>query len=61
MMENVLVKLNPGLLWKKLHLTRRGLFFTSKMYLELRKKLTKFYIGSIAVYGTETWTLRAVD
>jgi hypothetical protein len=27
----------------------------------LRKKLVKFYIWSIALYGAETWTLRAVD
>jgi len=26
MMEDVLVKLNRGLLWQKLHITRRGLF-----------------------------------
>jgi hypothetical protein len=26
-MEDVLVKLNPGLLWQKLHLTRRGVFY----------------------------------
>jgi hypothetical protein len=51
---DVLVKLNPGLLWLKLHLTRRGLFFTSKMDLELRKKLVKCYIWSIALYGAET-------
>jgi hypothetical protein len=35
--------------------------FTSKMNLELRKKLVKYYIWSIALYGVETWTLRAVD
>jgi len=29
--------------------------------LELRKKLVKCYICSIALYGAETWTLRAVD
>jgi hypothetical protein len=29
--------------------------------LELRKKLVKRYSWSIALYGTETWTLRAVD
>jgi hypothetical protein len=29
--------------------------------LELRKKLVKYYIWSIALYGSETWTLRAVD
>jgi hypothetical protein len=29
--------------------------------LELRKKLVKCYNWSIALYGDETWTLRAVD
>jgi hypothetical protein len=29
-MKDVLVKLNPGLLWQKLHLTRRGLFLQAK-------------------------------
>jgi len=55
------VKLNVRLLWLKLHSTRRGLFFTSTLDLELRKKLVKCYIWSIALYGAETWTLRAVD
>ena len=27
----------------------------------MRKKLVKCYIWSIALYGAETWTLRAVD
>jgi hypothetical protein len=31
--------------------------FTSKMDLELRKKLLKCDIWSIALYGAETWTL----
>ncbi|PNF19258.1 hypothetical protein B7P43_G08012 [Cryptotermes secundus] len=35
--------------------------FTSKLDLNLRKKLVKCYICSIALYGAETWTLRAVD
>jgi hypothetical protein len=35
--------------------------FTSKMDLELKKKLVKWYIWSIALYGAETWTLRAID
>jgi hypothetical protein len=30
MTEDVLVKLNPGLLRQKLHLTRRGLFLLAK-------------------------------
>jgi hypothetical protein len=29
--------------------------------LELRKKLVKCYIWGIALYGAETWTLRAMD
>jgi hypothetical protein len=35
--------------------------FTSKMDLELRIKPVKCYVWSIALYGDETWTLRAVD
>jgi hypothetical protein len=35
--------------------------FTSKLDLELRKKLVKCYIWSIALYGAETWTLRKLD
>jgi len=60
MMEDVLVKLSVGLLWLKLHSTRRG-FFTNILDVELRKKLVKCYVWSIALYGAETWTLRAMD
>jgi hypothetical protein len=35
--------------------------FTGKVGLNLRKKLVKCYIWSIALYGAETWTLRKVD
>jgi hypothetical protein len=35
--------------------------FTCKMDLELRKKLVKLYIWSIALYGAENWTLRVAD
>ena len=35
--------------------------FTSKLDLNLRKKLIKYYIWSMAFYGAETWTLRAAD
>jgi hypothetical protein len=34
--------------------------FTSKLDLNLRKKLVKCYIWSTALYGAETWTLRKV-
>jgi hypothetical protein len=40
--------------------TKRGLF-ASKMDIELRKKLVKCYIWTIALYGAETGTLRTVD
>ena len=39
--------------------TKRTLF-TSTLDLELSKKLVKCYVWSIALYGAETWTLRAV-
>jgi len=35
--------------------------FTNTLDLELRKKLVKCYIWSIALYGVETRTIRAVD
>jgi hypothetical protein len=35
--------------------------FTSKLDLNLRKKLVKCYISSIALFGAETWELREVD
>ena len=35
--------------------------FTSTFDLELRKKLVKCYVWSIALYGAEALTLRAVD
>ena len=36
-------------------------FFTSKLDLNLRMKLIKCYIWSMALYGAETWTLRPAD
>jgi len=40
---------------------KKRALFTSTLDLELRKKLVKCYIWSIALYGAETWMLRAVD
>ena len=60
-MECVLVKLNPGLPWQKLHSATRRIFLPAKLDLNLRKKLEKCYVCSMALYGTETWTLRATD
>jgi hypothetical protein len=39
---------------------KKRTLFTSTLDLELRMKLVKCYIWSIALYGAETWTLRAV-
>jgi hypothetical protein len=35
--------------------------FTGTLDLEMRKKLVKYYIWNIAVYGAESWMLRALD
>ena len=35
--------------------------FSSKLDLNLRKKLVKCFVWSMAVYGAETWTLWAAD
>ena len=40
---------------------KKKALFTGTLDLELRKKLVKCYIWSIALYGAETWTHRAVD
>jgi hypothetical protein len=40
---------------------KKRALFTRTLDLEMRKKPVKCYIWSIALYGAETWTLRAVD
>jgi hypothetical protein len=40
---------------------KKKTLFTSKLDLNLRKKLVKCYIWSIALYGAETWALRKAD
>ena len=35
--------------------------FTSTLDLELKKKIEKCYVWSIALYGAKTWTIRAGD
>jgi hypothetical protein len=40
---------------------KKRALFTSTLDLKLRKKLVKCYIWSIALYGAEVSTLRAVD
>jgi hypothetical protein len=40
---------------------RKQSLFIDKLDLNLRKKLVKCYIWSMALYGAETWTLWKVD
>jgi hypothetical protein len=37
---------------------RKISLLTSKLNIELKKKLVRFYVWSIALFGSETWTLR---
>jgi hypothetical protein len=36
---------------------KKKTLFTNKLGLNLRKKLVKYYIWFILLYGAETWTL----
>ena len=40
---------------------RKMSLLTSNLNIELRKKLVRCYIWSIALYGSETWTLRKLE
>jgi len=40
---------------------KKKTLLTSKLDLNLRKKLVKYYIWSMALYGAETWALRTAD
>ena len=46
---------------EKAAFSKKKTLFTSKLDLNLRKRLIKCYIWSMALYGAETWTLRAAD
>jgi hypothetical protein len=45
----------------KVAFNKKRALFTRKIESELRKKLVKCYIWSIALYGAVTWMLQAVD
>ena len=45
----------------KVAFSKKRALFTSTFDLELRKKLVECNIWSIALCGSETWTLRAAD
>jgi hypothetical protein len=46
---------------EKAAFNKKKVLFIRELDLELRKKLVKCYIWSIALYGAETWTLRKLD
>ena len=40
---------------------RRISLLTSKLNIELRKKLVRCYVWNIALYGSETWALKKLE
>jgi hypothetical protein len=42
-------------------LNRKKTVFTSKLDLNLRKTLVKYYIWNITLYAAEMWTLQKID
>jgi hypothetical protein len=45
----------------KAEFNRKKIPFTSKLDLNIRKKLVKCHIWSMALYGAGTWTLQKAD
>jgi len=45
----------------KVAFNKKKTLFTSKLDINVRNKLVKYYIWSMVLYGAETWTLRAAD
>jgi len=45
----------------KVAFNKMKVLFTNKLDRNSRKKLAKFYVWSVTLYGAETWTLRKVD
>ena len=52
--------MNPSIAMAKAAFNKNRALVTNTMNLKLKKKLVKCYMWSIALYGPETWTLRAV-
>ena len=61
MMQDVHMKFIPGLPRHKAALNIKKTILTSKLGINLRNRLMECYIGGIALYGVETWTLQKVD
>ena len=56
-----MVEIKCRIAMAKAAFNKKKALVTSTLVLELRKKLVKCYIWSIALYGAEIWTLLAVD
>ena len=54
-------EIKPRMAVAKAAFNKKKALFTSKLDLNLRKKLVKCYIWSVALCGAGTWTFRKVD
>jgi hypothetical protein len=61
MMQDVQCEIKSRIDMTKAAFNKENVIFTCKLDLNLTKKLVKFCIWSIALYGDETWTLQKVD
>ena len=46
---------------EKKHLTEKISLLTSKVNVELKKKFVTYYVWGIALYDSETWTLKKLE
>ena len=59
--RDIVKKIKSRIAMAKAAFNKKKNLFTSKLELNLRKRLVRCYVWSIALYGAETWTLRATD
>jgi hypothetical protein len=55
---NISCQMCVGQIYDSIPFNRIKILFTSKLDVNFRKTLLKYYILSIALYGAGTWTLR---
>ena len=60
-MERCTCEIKSRIAMAKAAFNKKKNLFTSKLDVNLRKKLMKCYVWSIALCGAGTWTLRATD
>jgi hypothetical protein len=54
-------KIKSRIAMAKAAFNKKRALFTITLNLKLRKKPVKCYLWNMALYGAETWTIRAVD